>query len=128
MIASLDVLPALQCTLSAAGAGPRRASQLVSLARRLERPEQPVGAPRSVRRDALRGPSDLQPLVIDAVRLLGIDGHLAGAVAGLGFAHAHGLMPAVCPGDRIGVYGEGDVLVDADLGPPDAQRVRVARS
>src|SRR5437588_10034243 len=43
------------------------------------------------------------------------------------FAHAHGLMPAVHSRNWIGMNGEGQVLMNSDVVPPDAQSVGIAR-
>src|SRR5258707_15890095 len=99
--------------------------QFIKLARWFQGPEHPVGPARLVGRILIRRPRHCQPLPIDRARLFRIDVNVAIAVAAFGWAHAHGLMPAVHAGNRIGMDREGQVLMHADIAPPNPQTVRV---
>ncbi len=68
-----------------------------------------------------------EPFAVNGKATLGVDGDIAVGVVRCGPAHPDRLVPAVHPGNGVGVYGEGEVLVHADVGPPDALGVRVGR-
>src|SRR6266516_1673425 len=53
--------------------------------------------------------------------------NVAVLVCGFGFADAHGLMPAMHSGNRIGMNRESQVLMNTNVIPPNAQGVGVAR-
>ena len=59
------------------------------------------------------------------VRGLGVDHDIAVGIAGLCRGHRDSLKPAVHAADRIGLYGKGQVLVYAGVGPPDQPGVWV---
>src|SRR5260370_5501639 len=101
--------------------------QFIKLARWFQGPEHPVGPARLVGRILIRGPRHCQPLPIDRARLFRIDVNVAIAVRAFCLASAHALMPAVHAGNWIGVDREGQVLMHADIAPPNAQAVRIAR-
>src|SRR6185503_264301 len=70
---------------------------------------------------------EFQPLLVGAPRLLRVHGDVAIGIAGFCLPHAHGLVPAMLPRDRIRVYREGEILVHPAVAPPDPERVRVIR-
>src|SRR6202044_782560 len=92
---------------------------------RLERAHQPARTAGSVGRDVAGRAGLRHPLLVDVPRLAGVDRDVAVRVAGRGGADADGLVPAVHAGDGVGVDREGEVLVDAGVGPPDPGGVRV---
>src|SRR5437773_10720648 len=69
----------------------------------------------------------LHPFFICLTRFGHVHRDVAVTIASFGLANANRLMPAVHAGDRIGLNGEGQVLMDAGVGPPDSLRVGIAR-
>ena len=100
--------------------------QLIKLPRRLQRPQHPVRTALAVGGKFLSGSGLRQPLLINLVRLCRIDVNVAVLVSRIGSAHADGLVPAAHSRNRIGMDREGQVLMHADVVPPDAQSVFVA--
>src|SRR5438552_9874997 len=89
----------------------------------LERPRQPQGPPEPA--GAGRGTRQGQPLAVHLVRAIGVDEHVAVAIAGRRPAHAHLLMPAVLTAHGIRMHGKGTVLVGPGTLPPHAGGVRI---
>src|SRR5947199_10314832 len=52
--------------------------------------------------------------------------NVAVTVRRFSFAHPHRLMPAMHSGNWIGMNREGQVLVHADIVPPDSQSIGIA--
>src|SRR5438094_858938 len=67
------------------------------------------------------------PLLINRARFLGIYMDVAIGVGVFSFADTHGLVPAMHSRNRIGMDWEGQILMHADVAPPDAQGIRVGR-
>src|SRR4051812_27567879 len=84
-----------------------------------ERPAQPIGAG--------RGTSHREPFLVNLVRLRCIYVDVAIAIRRPGFFECDALMPAVHAADGIRLDGKGEVLVNADLAPPDTRTVGVGR-
>src|SRR6185503_9785378 len=101
-----------------------RILQLVSIGDGTQRPVEPEGTAEAV------GPRcrarHRQPLLVDLVRLVGVDEDIAVLVSRSRLLERHALMPAVHAADRIRLHGEREVLVDADVAPPDARAVGIA--
>ena len=93
---------------------------------RLSRPKRPIepeGTPEVSR--ARRGPRAHHPLFIRPVRLLRIHLDVAVAIVGPGGLQTDPLVPAVHAADRIGLHRERQVLMHADIVPPDARRIGI---
>src|SRR5262249_21228068 len=65
------------------------------------------------------------PLLVHLVRLFGVDEDVAVAVAWRRLFERDALMPAVHAAHRIGLHGKRQVLMDADVSPPDARAVGI---
>ena len=61
----------------------------------------------------------LQPRSVHRTGLGCVDRHVAVTVARQALADPHCLVPAVLPRHRVRVDGEGEILVDAYVRPPD---------
>src|SRR5437764_15239955 len=99
----------------------------VEVARGFQGAQQPVGPSRAVGRMLVRRARELEPGAVDLARLLCVNVYVAVPVACFGLADANGLVPAVHPRNGVGVNRESQVLVDANVGPPDARGVGVGR-
>src|SRR5207253_1390979 len=66
-------------------------------------------------------------LLIDFARFRRVDVNVTILICWFRWTHAHGLMPAVHSRNRIGMNGEGQVLMNSDVVPPDAQSVGITR-
>src|SRR6185295_12266282 len=71
------------------------------------------------------GAGEGEPLAEDGHGLVGVDFDVAVVVVGAGGLDVDALVPAVHAADRIGLDREGQVLVDAAVGPPDARAVAI---
>src|SRR5690606_5679860 len=100
--------------------------QAIRRRRGLERALEPVRAARAVGAVLERGAGQRKPLAVDLHRAGRVDADFAVALVRLGLAYAdHALQPAVRAADRVGVHTVGEVLMDADVVPPDAAGVRI---
>src|SRR2546428_10144375 len=99
------------------------ALHLVRVANRPERTIEPQRASEATRAGGRA--RHRQPLFVDLVRLRRVDEDVAVSIVGPGFLERDALVPAVHAAHGIGLYGEGEILVDADFAPPDARAVGI---
>src|SRR5215210_910410 len=97
--------------------------QLESCRNRTQGTIEPERTPQVVR--AWSRPCLCHPLLVGLVREIGVDDDVAVGIARSGFLEMDPLVPAVHAADGIRLHRERQVLVDADLAPPDAPRVRI---
>src|SRR5690606_7609547 len=71
------------------------------------------------------GPRAGEPLGEDPHRLVRVDEGVGVLLVRAGLRHGDGLVPAMHAGDRVWLYGEGEVLVHSTVPPPDTPAVRV---
>src|SRR5260370_8229572 len=88
------------------------------------RPEHPQRAPQPIRTICLRA-RHRQPMLVNLVRFIGIDVHITIAVLQVSCFYRHFLVPAMHAADRIGMDGEGQVLMPAALPPENARCVGI---
>ena len=111
--------------LSCAGKDAKQLTRLnvIRLRGRSDRSREPQGPAEALSRGP--GPCHLNPSAIHVHRFVRVHHDITIAIAGRGPAHRHPLVPAVHPGDGIGLNGKGEVLMNTAVGPPDAAAVGV---
>src|SRR6266536_2321364 len=101
--------------------------QFIELSRRFQWPQHPVRPARAIRRELVRRPGLRQPLLVNLAGLRRVHMNVAVTIRSFGFANAHCLVPAVHSGNRIGMDRKSQVLMNANIRPPNAQGISVVR-
>ena len=91
-----------------------------------ERAEPPVRSPETIRRYLTCGAGHRQPFPVHFVRTPGIDKNVTVPVVRSCALQTHFLMPAVHTADRIRLNGEGQILMNTSIFPPDAFGIGVS--